>query len=139
MKKIFFLLSMFFAFGVSTQAMPVRPGIKKVLTLADGTAVAAELKGDEYMAWWETADGRKFVQSESDEKTFVAADINAQNAVLSWTTRVQNAWRVRVRPRSVLSEATTSLIRERKRVSSSLQTSPTPSLMKITTTSIMLM
>ena len=62
---------MFFAFGVSTQAVPVRPGIKKVLTLADGTAVAAELKGDEYMAWWETADGRKFVQSESNEKTFV--------------------------------------------------------------------
>ena len=80
MKKIFFLLSMFFAFGVSTQAVPVRPGIKKVLTLADGTAVVAELKGDEYMAWWETADGRKFVQSESDEKTFVAADINAMRA-----------------------------------------------------------
>ena len=80
MKKIFFLLSMFFAFGVSTQAVPVRPGIKKVLTLADGTAVAAELKGDEYMAWWETADGRKFVQSESNEKTFVAADINAMIA-----------------------------------------------------------
>ena len=80
MKKIFFLLSMFFAFGVSTQAVPVRPGIKKVLTLADGTAVAAELKGDEYMAWWETADGRKFVQSESNEKTFVAADINAMRA-----------------------------------------------------------
>ncbi len=42
--------------------------------------MAAELKGDEYMAWWETADGRKFVQSESNEKTFVAADINAMRA-----------------------------------------------------------
>ncbi len=80
MKKIFFLLSMFFAFGVTMQAVPVRPGIKKVLTLADGTAVAAELKGDEFMAWWETADGRKFVQSETDEKAFVAADINAMRA-----------------------------------------------------------
>lgn len=80
MKKIFFFLSMFFAFAASTQAVPVRPGVKKVLTLADGTAVTAELKGDEYMGWWETADGRKFVPSVADNNTFVTADLAAMRA-----------------------------------------------------------
>jgi immune inhibitor A len=95
MKKIFFLLSMFFAFGVSTQAVPVRPGMKKVLTLADGTAVTAELKGDEYMSWWETTDGAKYVQSTANEKTFVAANLNTMKAQSAERRAVINAARAK--------------------------------------------
>ncbi len=80
MKRIFVLMSLFLAFGVSSQAVPARPGMKKVLTLADGTAVTAELKGDEFMSWWETSDGSKFVPSVTNEKTFVAANLNEMKA-----------------------------------------------------------
>lgn len=80
MKKIFFLLSMLFAFGMSVKAVPVKPGLKKVLTLADGTKVTAEQKGDEFMMWWETADGRKFVQGDENGKSFVAADMELMKA-----------------------------------------------------------
>lgn len=80
MKKIFFLLSMLLAFGMGAQAVPVKPGLKKVLTLADGTTVTAEQKGDEFMGWWETADGRKFVPGDESGKTFVAADLEAMKA-----------------------------------------------------------
>ena len=80
MKKIFFLLSMLFAFGMGAQAVPVKPGLKKVITLADGTTVTAEQKGDEFMGWWETADGRKFVPGDENGKLFVSADIDAMKA-----------------------------------------------------------
>lgn len=60
----------------SSFAAPVMPGHKKTLTLADGTSVTAEQFGDEYMSWWETADGKKYVIS-SDGKMFVPADFTA--------------------------------------------------------------
>ncbi len=77
MRKSIFLLSMFFAFGMGAHAVPAKPGVKKTLTLADGTTVCAELKGDEFMSWWESADGRKFVLGQGDTQHYVAADMTA--------------------------------------------------------------
>lgn len=58
MKKL--LLTAFaFALTVSTvMAVPAKRGIKKTLTLKDGTRVEATLTGDEHVNYYKTADGR---------------------------------------------------------------------------------
>lgn len=49
-------------FAVSTTAMakPVKPGQWKVITLANGTQVRAEIKGDEFVQFYQSEDGRCF-------------------------------------------------------------------------------
>lgn len=58
MKKL--LLTAFaFVLTVSTvMAVPAKRGIKKTLTLKDGTRVEATLTGDEHVNYYKTADGR---------------------------------------------------------------------------------
>ena len=63
MKKV--LVSVIFAFLplVATLAVPAKPGQWRTLTLADGRQVRAELKGDEFMHFWQTEDSiRRFVR-----------------------------------------------------------------------------
>lgn len=74
MKRKFFLLPALLLAAASSMASPVLPGHKKTLTLADGTTVYAEHHGDEFLNWWETADGKRYVQSDDDCDTYVAAD-----------------------------------------------------------------
>lgn len=62
MKKLFLFLSMSLV-AASVSAMPAKRGQWKAIGLADGTEVMAELKGDEFCAYWQTADGRRFVQN----------------------------------------------------------------------------
>ena len=45
--------------------MPVKPGICRNITLADGTVVKAELVGDEHLTYWRTADGACYRQTPS--------------------------------------------------------------------------
>ena len=56
MKKLYLMLSMLFAFGIAANAVPAKR-IQKVITLANGTQVSVELRGDEYLSWWEGTDG----------------------------------------------------------------------------------
>lgn len=58
--------------AVVTMAVPARPGIWRTITLADGTEVRVELKGDEHLGYWQSADGRCFLALEN--KRFVEAD-----------------------------------------------------------------
>ena len=44
--------------AVATLAVPVKPGLKRLLTLADGTTVNATLVGDEHGHFWKGADGK---------------------------------------------------------------------------------
>jgi len=54
-----------FVLGVSAaMAVPAKPGVKKMLTLKDGSRVEATLRGDEHVHFYETADGRAFQMSE---------------------------------------------------------------------------
>lgn len=76
MKKIFATLSVMLTVGTAL-AMPAKQG-KKVLTLADGTQVTATLVGDEFMNWWESADGMKYVANEDGK--YVAANIEVMKA-----------------------------------------------------------
>ena len=42
------------------QAIPAKPGTRRTITLSDGTTLSVELTGDEYLHYWQSADGRTF-------------------------------------------------------------------------------
>ena len=76
MKKLYLMLSMLFAFGIAANAVPAKR-IQKVITLANGTQVSVELRGDEYLSWWEGTDGTAY-RATADENVFEAFDLEAQ-------------------------------------------------------------
>ena len=53
-------------------AMPARKGVKRTIRLADGTEVRAELRGDEFMHYYQAADGTCY--SAGADGTFAIAD-----------------------------------------------------------------
>lgn len=77
MKKLYLMLSMLFAFGAAANAVPAKR-IQKVITLANGTQVSVELRGDEYLSWWEGTDGTAYRTTATDENVFEAFDLEAQ-------------------------------------------------------------
>ena len=54
-------------------AVPVRKGNWKKIQLADGSVVDVQLKGDEALHYWESADGIRYVENPNDQ-TFEVAD-----------------------------------------------------------------
>ncbi|RRC98455.1 M6 family metalloprotease domain-containing protein [Prevotella sp. OH937_COT-195] len=72
MKKLFYSLAMLFI-AITATAIPAKKGVKTTLKLTDGTQVVAELRGDEYGHYYEAADGRVFVESETPN-IFTVAD-----------------------------------------------------------------
>ena len=48
--------------AVVCMAVPAKKGVWKVLQLADGTEVRAQLMGDERLHFWQSADGLRYVQ-----------------------------------------------------------------------------
>ena len=77
MKKLYLMLSMLFAFGTAANAVPAKK-LQKVITLANGTQVLVELRGDEYLSWWEGTDGTAYRTTATDENVFEAFDLEAQ-------------------------------------------------------------
>ena len=77
MKKLYLMLSMLFAFGTAANAVPAKK-LQKVITLANGTQVSVELRGDEYLSWWEGTDGTAYRTTATDENVFEAIDLEAQ-------------------------------------------------------------
>ena len=61
----------------SVHAVPAQKGIRRTLTLADGTTVVAELKGDEWMHYWQAADGQAYVLDGNKKNVFVKADLQS--------------------------------------------------------------
>lgn len=76
MKKLYLMLSMLFAFGTAANAVPAKK-LQKVITLANGTQVSVELRGDEYLSWWEGTDGTAY-RATADDAVFEAFDLEAQ-------------------------------------------------------------
>lgn len=77
MKKLYLMLSMLFAFGAAANAVPAKK-LQKVITLANGTQVSVELRGDEYLSWWEGTDGTAYRTTAADDTVFEAFDLEAQ-------------------------------------------------------------
>ena len=76
MKKLYLMLSMLFAFGAAANAVPAKK-LQKVITLTNGTHVSVELRGDEYLSWWEGTDGTAY-RATADDTVFEAFDLEAQ-------------------------------------------------------------
>ena len=62
MKHFYFLFIMLLQV-VAVSGNPALPGQWKMLTLADGSQVNAELKGDKFCHYWQTSDGRCFSEN----------------------------------------------------------------------------
>lgn len=74
MKYKLYLTACLLVLGLScAHAVPAKKGVKRILKLADGTSVVAELKGDEFASYWQADDGKCYVQ-DIDSRTFKITD-----------------------------------------------------------------
>lgn len=89
MKKLLNTLLLLAMVQCAVYAIPAKPGVRKMITLADGSTVMAELRGDEKMSYWTAADGRNFVKG--DAAFYVETDVEAlRDQVVSQHTAVMN-------------------------------------------------
>ena len=77
MRKIVIVMAALLMMAGVANAVPVKPGQWRTLTLADGTTVRVEARGDEYSSWWQDAQGQCYVQQGD---TFVMTDMATINA-----------------------------------------------------------
>lgn len=75
MKKLFTTLFFAAMFTVAV-AVPAKRGQWKTVTLADGTKVRVELRGDEFCHYWQAEDGRTFIK-DTRKDYYKAADVAA--------------------------------------------------------------
>lgn len=61
LKCAMFLCALFTAITVS--AIPAKPGLKRIITLANGTQVEARLVGDEFIHYWLADDGKAYLEN----------------------------------------------------------------------------
>lgn len=79
MKKT--LLSICFAvLATAVSAVPAKKGVTQTIRLADGTEVLAELRGDEFMHYYQTADGKCYVKNEEGTWVTYNMEEGAANA-----------------------------------------------------------
>ena len=71
------LSSCLLAVTLLVSAVPARRGLWKTLKLAEGTEVRAELRGDEFCHYWQSADGTRYV-SNGDGWTTVSQSATAR-------------------------------------------------------------
>ena len=61
LKCAMLLCALFTAITVS--AIPAKPGLKRIITLANGTQVEARLVGDEFIHYWLADDGKAYLEN----------------------------------------------------------------------------
>ena len=64
MKKGLLTLGFCALAGLSAVAVPAKKGIWKQLKLQNGTTLMVELKGDEFLSYWQDANGNRYVQQD---------------------------------------------------------------------------
>lgn len=65
MKQRIFILNALLCLALSVWAVPAKRGVWYSLSLVDGTEVKAQLVGDEFLHYYVSEDGTKYVQDES--------------------------------------------------------------------------
>lgn len=91
-----FLLTAFFACNAFVAgAIPAMRGVWHTLTLADGSKVRAELRGDEYCSYWATADGTCYTLADNARQIYAKTDFNELAAKAADTRRAANAERAK--------------------------------------------
>ncbi len=63
MRKLIFTFSLAFM-TIAASAIPALRGQWKTVKLADGREIRVELRGDEFMSYWQAADGTKYINNE---------------------------------------------------------------------------
>lgn len=93
-KKLFsVLLLLFWGVTIAAMAVPAKRGVWKVLTLADGTEVKAQLAGDEHGHYWCSAEGKAY---DWDEKERAYFSIDAETVKAEARLRRQQVNRLRI-------------------------------------------
>lgn len=93
MRKLSITL-LLFAMAAMTFATPARRGLSKTVTLADGTKVKVELRGDEHGHYWQSADGVRYVVSET-KGIYKVADMEAIRRNASARRKTMSALRTK--------------------------------------------
>jgi hypothetical protein len=62
MNKVFTFFAFLVCLSLPAFADRAMPGIWQVMKLADGTEVRVELKGDEHVHFWQTAEGLRYLE-----------------------------------------------------------------------------
>ncbi|MCD8282104.1 MAG: M6 family metalloprotease domain-containing protein, partial [Prevotella sp.] len=65
MKRIYVIILVLWMSIPATYAVPAQRGVYQTITLSDGTQLRAELRGDEFMAYWLGEDGGAYVMNET--------------------------------------------------------------------------
>ena len=60
MKRLFTLWVVLFVV-LSAMAVPAKPGVWRTISLTDGTQVKVQLVGDEFMHYYQSADGTRYL------------------------------------------------------------------------------
>ena len=75
MKKALLLAVMTLVWAGLAHAIPARKGVMKTITISDGSTVTAELMGDEYLSWWQDADGTAYCLDD-ESGLYAVADLS---------------------------------------------------------------
>ena len=75
MRRLIFTILILTAGIAPSYAVPAKPGMVRTLTLADGTQVEAELRGDEYCHYWLASDGKAYVP-DGQNRHYIPVDRN---------------------------------------------------------------
>lgn len=99
--KPFVMLLMLLCMSAALWAVPAKPGLKRVLTLTDGTTITAQLVGDEHGHFWLGQDGRAY-QAVSGSDVFQLIDKNEVTKRAQTRRAAANQQRMRrLAPRNV--------------------------------------
>lgn len=107
MKKLFLSLSSVFI-ALAINAVPVKPGYWRTVTLADGSNVRVEMAGDENIVYWRSADGMCYRPLKGNSNVFerVEAAKLQQELSLTLSARQKREEALLVKaPRKVMAKA----------------------------------
>lgn len=99
MKRLILTLSFVCLMAYIAMAVPARRGLWQTMTLADGSTVRVELRGDEHYHYFQSTDNRMFVMA-NDQLTLepISAEAVSENMAKS---RRLSAANVAVKPRKI--------------------------------------
>ena len=66
---------------VTAYAVPARPGIRRTLTLTNADTIEVTLKGDEFLHYWQSDDGRTF---DDEGRPITSFDLQQRKQAAAW-------------------------------------------------------
>ena len=86
MKKLLFIGFVLLLGCISAYAVPAKPGVKRIVTLADGTKVELTLRGDEHYKFYQGSDGFAYREKKKSFERISLAEAQKQ-----WKKRAAHA------------------------------------------------